>query len=86
MPPVLTPHQRAVLEAARAYLDGKLTRQAFLALVQEADYQDPRLKRVIPRVAKLPSPSNLFGVGEKEYEKEVAKLREIIHTAETAVY
>lgn len=81
----LTTHQRAVIAAARAFLDGHGTREAFLALLERTDYDDAQLAEVIVRVRRLPSASNVFGVGQKEHAREVAETKRLIEAVEAGV-
>lgn len=76
------PHRNAVLHAALAVVDGKLPQRAFFALVQQSDYDDRRLAKLIGRIEHLPSKSRLFGVGTKEYAVEMAEIRQLIAEAE----
>lgn len=84
MSTLLNPHQRGLLATARAVLDGKGTRDAFLACVERTDYENPRLAELIERMRRLPSASNALGVGKNEYAREVSRIRRLIEALETA--
>lgn len=75
-------HRRDVAAAARSVLDGTGSYDAFLAVVQDADYDDPKLEDLVDQIEHLPPRSRLFGLGPRAYEEHVAEIRRLIAAVE----
>lgn len=74
-------HRRAIADAAEAALTEPAAYPAFVALVQESDYEDPKLEDLIDHIEHLPPRSRLFGLGASAYDAHIAMIRRLIAAA-----
>jgi hypothetical protein len=76
-------HRRAIADAAEAVLADPGAYPAFAALVQAADFDDPKLEDLVDAIEHLPPRSRLFGMGEAVRDDHFQMIRGLIAAART---
>ena len=74
-------HRRAIADAAEAALDDPAAYASFIALVEDGDYEDPKLEDLIDQIIHLPPRSRLSGLGAAAYDAHLAMVRQLIAAA-----
>jgi hypothetical protein len=75
------PHRRAIADAAEATLSNGAAYAGFMALVEDSDYDDPKLEDLIDHIIHLPPRSRLFGLSPAAYDAHIERIRRLIAAA-----
>ena len=74
-------HRVAIADAAEAVLADPAAYAGFVALLQETDYEDPKLEALIDQIEHLPPRSRLFGLGASAHAAHFAMIRRLAAAA-----
>ena len=74
-------HRQAIADAAEATLSDSAAYATFIALVQDSDYEDPKLEGLIDHIILFPSRSRIVRLGPGAYDAHIEMVHRLIAAA-----